>query len=125
MAAPRVRRKPLHRRARRDPARGVNGCFHPCATQDLDGPHSAAYDSFRNRIVVFGGVTTAAATGNNDTYEYDATNWYPTSPATRPAARRMAAMAYDALNKRTVAVTTHTPVIRPDPSRPTVRSRPT
>jgi hypothetical protein len=56
-----------------------------------------AYDSFRGRTVLFGGLLPPN-TKASDTFE----NWTLQSPATSPPARGIHALAYDATRQRTV-----------------------
>jgi hypothetical protein len=58
-----------------------------------------AYDSARDRVVLFGGRARTAYM--NDTWEWDGTNWMQMNPANKPAAR-YTAMTYDAARKRVV-----------------------
>ncbi|MBL8876933.1 MAG: immunoglobulin domain-containing protein [Phycisphaerae bacterium] len=60
---------------------------------------SIAYDSARNRLVLFGG-TTATET-KSDTWEWDGSTWSLRSTA-GPGARNGHALAYDALHGRTL-----------------------
>jgi hypothetical protein len=55
--------------------------------------HAMAYDSARQRTVLFGGVTNGRQ--NNETWEWDGTNWVQKSPANSPSWRDAPAMAYD------------------------------
>ena len=55
----------------------------------------AAYDSARDRIVLFGGID-ASGTKFDDTWEWNGTTWQNMSPVHTPPARRNARMAYDA-----------------------------
>lgn len=59
--------------------------------------HSMAFDPIANRIVLFGGAVTNNLQGahNSDTWTFDGTTWTDVTPATGPAARRAASMAYD------------------------------
>lgn len=67
--------------------------------------HSAAWDSARQRLVVFGGDSRD---GNDpsrfadDTWEWDGTTWTLRAPATRPQKRGAQAMAFDAARNVTV-----------------------
>jgi len=51
-------------------------------------------------MVVFGGRNNSGVL--NDTWEWDGTNWWPRSPATRPPARWTHALAYDSKRGMTV-----------------------
>lgn len=64
------------------------------------GMHSLAYDTMRQRIVLFGGcgahnASEICTTWLSDTWEYDGTAWTLKSPTHSPRARYRAAMAYD------------------------------
>src|SRR5262249_14262812 len=60
-----------------------------------------AYDSNRNRVVLFGGSDSFATTffqgvpSLDDTWEWDGTDWVQRLPAHRPPARLYAQMAFD------------------------------
>lgn len=59
--------------------------------------HNLAYDSVRNRVVVFGGIG-ADNLDRADTWEWDGAVWTnrtPASPAQSPSARAWPAMAFD------------------------------
>ncbi|MBI4870548.1 MAG: hypothetical protein HY814_03170 [Candidatus Riflebacteria bacterium] len=58
-----------------------------------------AYDSTRQRVVLFGGLSGSA---RNDTWEWDGTNWEQRTPATSPSARYQHCLAYDAARRRVV-----------------------
>ena len=60
--------------------------------------HAMAYDSARQRVVLFGGGLVKL----NDTWEYDGRNWTKMNPQTSPPGRFIHAMAYDSVRKRTV-----------------------
>ena len=62
--------------------------------------HSMAYDSDRQRIVIFGG--TADSIIRNDTWEWDGTNWFEMTPAHSPQVRALTGMTYDAARHRMV-----------------------
>jgi len=66
--------------------------------------HAMAYDSSRQRVVVFAGVGGQAPNEFElaDTWEFDGTKWTQGTPSTKPNARWGGAMAYDAARKRTV-----------------------
>jgi len=60
-----------------------------------------AYDSHRERVVLFGGAI--GWTGNDETWEWDGTQWTLMIPKTTiPEARYWHAMAYDSKRQRTV-----------------------
>jgi len=63
-----------------------------------------AYDSVRERVVVFGGWTgnDSAVGFLDDTLEWDGQAWVQRSPASRPSPRRFAVMAYDPARRRTL-----------------------
>jgi hypothetical protein len=63
--------------------------------------HAMAYDSARQRTVLFGGSDSNAKT-LADTWEWDGKSWAQIKPTTSPAARVWHAMAYDSARKRTV-----------------------
>ncbi|MBI4871087.1 MAG: hypothetical protein HY814_05930, partial [Candidatus Riflebacteria bacterium] len=58
-----------------------------------------AYDTARNRVVLFGGY---AGSYVQDTWEYDGVAWTQASPSSRPSARGYHAMAYDSARGRVV-----------------------
>jgi len=62
----------------------------------------AAYDTVRNRLVIFGGSLGSAA--QNDTYEWDGSAWANVTPTGigLPPARRVPALAHDAKRNRVV-----------------------
>jgi hypothetical protein len=64
---------------------------------------SIAYDSSRQRVVLFGGYDGASA--NNylgDTWEWDGNSWTQRMPTTSPPPRSEHALAYDAVRQRLV-----------------------
>lgn len=63
--------------------------------------HAMAYDSGRDRSVLFGGVGSGG-TLLQDTWEWDGTAWTTLTPVSMPPARRFTAMAYAANRGRTV-----------------------
>lgn len=64
--------------------------------------HAMAYDPIRQRVVMFGGTTTAGLSAN-DVWEWDGSNWALTPAAgTIPVARVGHAMAFDAASGRVV-----------------------
>jgi hypothetical protein len=60
--------------------------------------HAMAYDHFRDRVVLFGGIDASGPEG--DTWEWDGTDWTQVS-TTGPAARAKLMMAYDLDKKLT------------------------
>ncbi len=65
------------------------------------GYHAMAYDSDRKVTVLFGGSDTSNQ-NQNDTWEYDGTNWQEIKPPLSPSARSEHLMAYDSVRKLTV-----------------------
>ena len=63
--------------------------------------HAMVYDTARQRVVLFGGVS-APIGSVNDTWEYDGTTWTQRTPASAPPAREYPAMAYDSTHQVTV-----------------------
>jgi hypothetical protein len=64
--------------------------------------HAMAYDSVRQRVVLFGGASSAPSVYHDDTWEWDGTNWALVSVAARPPGRWGHAMAYDESMNRMV-----------------------
>jgi hypothetical protein len=62
--------------------------------------HALAYDSSRERLVLFGGVRSYVPDSLADTWEWNGSAWVETTPATSPAARYAPAMAYDGARGR-------------------------
>src|SRR5262249_51230332 len=67
---------------------------------DPRSSHALAFDMFRGRTVLFGGLT--GATRLADTWEYDGTIWIRRAPANTPPARSYHALAFDLARGRTV-----------------------
>jgi hypothetical protein len=61
-----------------------------------------AYDAKRQRVVLFGGTVGGSWGEQQDTWEYDGTDWVQMSPVSSPEARSAAAMAYDAAQGKIV-----------------------
>ncbi len=61
---------------------------------------AVAFDSLRQRAVLFGGSNAGAVLG--DTWEWDGTTWARVNTATSPSPRRHAAMAFDEARRRIV-----------------------
>src|SRR6185369_14119281 len=64
--------------------------------------HAMAYDSARQRTVVFGGLKVGGQPPLGDTAEWDGTSWSLVTTPLPPAARSAHAMAYDSLRARVV-----------------------
>ncbi len=66
--------------------------------------HQMVYDSARQRVVLFGGVTSGSQTPTlyGDTWEWDGSRWTRQAVATGPSPRMSCAMAYDPVRRRTV-----------------------
>lgn len=62
----------------------------------ITGEHASAYDSARNRLLLYGGNGNGWAYANT-TWEFDGTSWISTTTAVSPTARYGAAMAYDSV----------------------------
>ena len=63
--------------------------------------HAMAYDSARDRVVVFGGYYHFYPVVG-DTWEWDGSAWVERKPSTSPSARAGHAMAYDSARGRVV-----------------------
>jgi len=63
--------------------------------------HAMAYDAYRRRSVLFGGVD-GSYDSLGDTWEWDGTTWEQKTPGTSPGARVGHAMAYDSTRRRVV-----------------------
>lgn len=78
--------------------------------EDRAGParvqHAMAFDTARNRAVLFGGLALGASFSarvpDGKTFEWDGQRWTDVSPSTSPSPRADAAMAYDAARGRTL-----------------------
>ncbi|HNG34643.1 MAG TPA: kelch repeat-containing protein, partial [Blastocatellia bacterium] len=70
--------------------------FSPAVKPPARGGHTMAYDSARNRVVLFGGLTGSFSVFN-DTWEYNCSThtWTQMNPANSPPGRFGHAMAYD------------------------------
>ena len=62
--------------------------------------HKLAYDSRRDRAVMFGGYAAGGLV--NETWEWDGATWYLRSPLQSPAPRAACCMAYDSVRGQTV-----------------------
>jgi hypothetical protein len=59
--------------------------------------HTMAYDYWRNRVVLFGGIVGGVfGTNSDETWEWNGVTWTQLQPAVRPSPRRGASMTYDA-----------------------------
>lgn len=63
-----------------------------------------AYDSNRQRVVLFSGILPPSIPADNNTYEWDGTNWTQDSPAQNPVGpgRGGVSMAYDSAHSQMV-----------------------
>jgi len=57
--------------------------------------HTMAYDSARQKVVLFGGNGGSSVGVVNDTWEYDGANWTLVTTASSPSARQLHGMVYD------------------------------
>lgn len=64
--------------------------------------HRLVHDARRDRIVLFGGLTTNPVQYSAETWEWDGINWSQTSTATTPPGRAYPMLAYDSNRGRTV-----------------------
>ncbi len=68
--------------------------------------YAMAYDSSRNKVVLFGGSYYNSSGYNtlyyNDTWEYDGTNWQKITTANAPEPRKVVAMTFDSSRNRIV-----------------------
>jgi hypothetical protein len=65
--------------------------------------HAMAFDSVRNKVVLFGGYPGGfPAIDSNRTWEYDGTNWTQRFPATNPGAHEAMSMCFDSAAGRTI-----------------------
>lgn len=77
--------------------------------------HAMAFDSVRQRLVLFGGSTGGASpTLLNDTWEWDGTTWLQRMPVTAPPAREGHAMAFDRVRGRVVLFGGSSPLVSND-----------
>jgi len=65
------------------------------------GEHSLAYNSARNRVILYGGNADGWPYADA-TWEFDGTDWLTVTTSTRPNARYGTGLAYDPLNEVTV-----------------------
>lgn len=61
-----------------------------------------AFDSSRNRIVMFGGSDPSVSVRTAETWEWDGTNWTRKTPTVSPYERLWHAMAFDPQRNRTI-----------------------
>ncbi|MCK5943684.1 MAG: hypothetical protein KAI24_17000 [Planctomycetes bacterium] len=86
-----------------DTLQWTGSSWTPIATVNKPSPrflYGMAYDSARNRVVLFGG--RAGFAPNNQTWEFDGTNWTQITTSNAPAAREEMGMVYDASLNRVV-----------------------
>lgn len=70
----------------------------PTVSPPIIGEHSMAYDSFRSRVVLYGG-NGAGWPYASTTWEFDGSNWFTMTTVVSPTARYGAAMAYDSVRQ--------------------------
>jgi len=63
--------------------------------------HALAFDSARQRVVLFGGRISGGPSGG-DTWEWDGQEWHDVGPPVHPSARSSHALAYDAVRGKVV-----------------------
>jgi hypothetical protein len=73
-------------------------------TRDSRSRISLAFDTTRFRTVLFGGLagSTASTVANNETFEWNGTDWLRVAAATSPSARSGQALAFDSSRGRVV-----------------------
>ncbi len=76
----------------------ISPATNPAARYD----YAMAYDSARQKTVMFGGMNSDQMSSRNDTWEYNGTTWTQISPATSPSIRWSPAMVYDSARAKTV-----------------------
>ncbi|MBI4865691.1 MAG: hypothetical protein HY816_01950 [Candidatus Wallbacteria bacterium] len=60
-----------------------------------------AYDAARRKVVLFGGsISTSPTDAQQDTWEFDGTDWTEVFPATKPSKRTEGAMVFDPVRQR-------------------------
>lgn len=65
--------------------------------------HAIAYDTVRERVVLFGGVATSTASFSlSDTWEWNGVSWAERNPSNRPPQRHGHAVVYDEARQRVV-----------------------
>lgn len=76
----------------------------PSTSPSARSGHVMAYDTARQRVVLFGGVGGLASNSTifGDTWVWDGSNWTQETPATSPPAREVAVMTYDDTNQRSL-----------------------
>jgi hypothetical protein len=74
--------------------------LHPAASPSARASAGVAYDSARDRVVLFGGVSGTTSLG--DTWEWDGANWIQRFPVTSPPARASHSLAYDSVRGHVV-----------------------
>ena len=72
------------------------------ATPSLRKFHALTFDRARDRAVLFGGTAFPGSAQLDDTWEWNGATWSERSPATRPAGRNYASLAFDAARQTVV-----------------------
>lgn len=77
---------------------------HPAASPAARYFASMAYDTARQRTLLFGGYADTAGGVVGDTWAWDGAGWVQLHPATAPAARASSSLVYDMAAQRLVLV---------------------
>ena len=73
----------------------------PAISPGVRSNHAMAYDSVRQKVVMFGGYNFQSGS-MGDTWEYDGVVWTQVAPASSPPARTGHAMVYDSVRGKVV-----------------------
>lgn len=72
----------------------------PAASPPGTALGAMAFDSFSNRIILFGGGDVFTGTQTSETWEWTGTNWFQLAPSRSPSARLAAVLVYDAKGRQ-------------------------
>jgi len=64
--------------------------------------HGMVYDSAKGKIFLFGGITSVGPYYNDETWEWDGTDWIKSNPTIKPLARGDQDMVYDSAKRKFV-----------------------